>query len=388
MKFLLAGGYDTQNLGDYASFLALYKLIKQRLPSSTFSVLSRHTNDQFGDEFDVETIMNMDHSSKRAAQGRIFNGFNELDQSEHLQAMLAELSGSDCLIFGNGRLFVDISLGFMSGPLNYFALLTILARFLGKPIVLSSVTLVHPTSDEGKELLGFILKNADLLLVREHSSAEVARHYIENTDKLFVVPDVAFAVTKADATTEGLPEIPKGAIGVNFRGINYADSSGDAQFHRLAKKVMRLIDSENAPIVFCHQCTYDVDSSITDDRHANQMVYDSLPESYQKRCLISWNKWSLAQTLGIYSKLEHLYTERRHGFILSLSQGTPASLICNEKNTAVVSESVPLKGAFLGPEDHLDRAHYSHGMIEEILTNLRLQLDEYPSRIDRIISEK
>ena len=385
MKITLAGGYDTQNLGDYASFLGLEKLLRKYIPDAKFTVLSRHPNDRFGKEFDVATILNLDHSDKISAKGRIFNGFNEYDDDTHLNTIARELMDSDVLIFGNGRLFVDISLGFMSGPLNYFCILTLLARFLGKPIVLSSVTLVHPSTEAGKELLRFILRNARLILTREQSSADIACDYVDNRAKVVVLPDIAFAVTKTDSTGEGLPEIPHNSIGVNFRGVNFSNESTKDRFTQIAKKLAELMDQMDCATVFCHQCTYDVDTPLTDDRHANAQVYAALPHKYQRKCLISRNKWSLAQTLGIYGKLRHLVTERRHGFILSLTQETPASLICHESNTAVVSETVPLQGAYLKAGESLSMNVSNTSFDTDWLEDIRQQLEEYPRQFLKLM---
>ena len=385
MKITLAGGYDTQNLGDYGSFLGLYKLVKRHFSNANFSVLSRHPRDAFRDEFDVKTVLNLDHQNKKAARGRIFNGFNESDDNSHLRTILAELGNADLLLFGNGRLFVDISLGFMSGPLNYFALLTVLARFLGKPIVLSSVTLVHPSSTEGKELLGFILRNADLILVREQSSADVAKEYIARSGKVVVLPDIAFAVTPEDACNLGLPDFPRGSVGVNFRGVNYLDEISDTRVEKIASKLVELVDHEDCDLVFCHQCTYDIDEKIVDDRYMNKRVYDVLPAEYQRRCLVFSEKWSLAQTLGIYGKLQRLVTERRHGFILSLTQGTPAALICNEPNSSVVAETVPLKDTFLKPDESLTMKNNYAPLDVDWLDDIRRQLDEYPRQFLKLV---
>ncbi len=377
MRFLIAGGYDTQNLGDYASFLGLYKIIRSKKPDSEFIVLSRHPNDEFAHQFDVKTLLNLDHSTKKASVGRIFNGLNEGDKSEHMGRILRELSIADFLVLGNGRLFVDIALGFMRGPLNYFALLVVLARFLNKPIVLSSVTLVHPKTEPGKELFGLILRNANLIVVREQSSAEVAYQYIKNRSKVKVLPDIAFAITPEDAEFKNIPSEFDGAIGVNFRGVNYANMVDSEAEKSIVKRITRLLDSTERDLVFCHQCTYGVDSNITDDRYINRKIYDCLPVSYKKRCHIFDNKWTLAETLAQYSKMHYLFTERRHGFIMSLTQGTGASLICNEENTKAVMETIPLKKNFISYSDDFCPAEIDLIEIEKLTGELRDSLQEY-----------
>lgn len=381
----MAGGYDTQNLGDYASFLGLYKTIRSRDPGAKFTVLSRHPEDQFGSQFNVNVLLNLDHSSKAASLGRVFNGLNEGDDNEHIVRILRQLSQADALVLGNGRLFVDIALGFMRGPLNYFALLVVLARFLNKPVILSSVTLVHPETDSGKDLLGLILGNADLVVVREQSSADVAYQYIANRSKVIVLPDIAFALSPADADMVNVPKEFEGAIGVNFRGVNYTKSIDMESENSIKRRIMRLIDRTDLDVVFCHQCTYDIDEPTTDDRYINKMIYESLPKPYQARCHMFYEKWTLAQVLGQYAVLQYLFTERRHGFIMSLTQGTIASLICREKNTLAMSETIPIRELFLEVSDELIPAKSNPSDLNNLVLGQRELCNEYSSVFSRFL---
>jgi polysaccharide pyruvyl transferase WcaK-like protein len=384
MKYLIAGGYDTQNLGDYASFLGLYKLLKTKCPETQFTVLSRHPKDNFAQQFDVETILNLDHSNKEKSIGRFFNGFNEGDTSDHLNIIREKLLISDCLIIGNGRLFVDISIGYMRGPLSYFASLITLAKFLNKPVVLNSITLVEPSTDGGKEILNFILKNSTLVIVREESSALVAYDYIKDKNKVKILPDIAFAVTLEDGTITDVPEVFNESIGINLRGVNYSNVGQENFLKRNITKIENLLDSTDRDLVFCHQSTYDVDSKITDDRYVNKLIYDGLPTLYKKRCHIFNEKWTLAQTLGQYAKLSYLYTERRHGFILSLTQGTPSTLICHEKNTEVVKETVPIEDFFISPTQKFDYSESRIYDLENVLSKIRKDLPQYQLLLSRI----
>ncbi|QVK24728.1 polysaccharide pyruvyl transferase family protein [Shewanella dokdonensis] len=134
--------------------------------------------------------------------------------------MYDEISKCDVVIIGNGRLFVDISLDFMKGPLSYFSIIVILAKFMGKPIVLSSISLVHPETDLGKKHLKFILNNSNAVLVRENYSSSVAKSYIDNPKKIITLPDIAFALTKNESNESSIYiEKNKKYVGVNFRGL-------------------------------------------------------------------------------------------------------------------------------------------------------------------------
>ncbi len=378
MKLLIAGGYDTQNLGDYASFLGLYKLIRSEKPNTEFKVLSRHPKDAFAQQFDVQTLLNLDHASKAESIGRIFNGFNEGDDTQHLAEIHQAIANCDCLVIGNGRLFIDISLGFMKGPLSYFGLLVMLAKLMNKPVVLSSVTLVHPATDAGKEQFKFILANSDKILVREPFSSEVAKTYINDHNKIEVLPDVAFALDKKDSENTVLPiTIPESSIGVNFRGVDFTTNAGRQKISSTAKKLSTFLESTNINLVFIHQGTYNVDTNITDDRHINREIYQQLSDEHQSRCTIFDTKLTLKQTLALYKQLDYLFTERRHGFILALTQGIQASLICNESNTRVVSESIPIPELYLDTQSEFAIPPDKTNEIAVILEHLKTETYTY-----------
>lgn len=387
MKILIAGGYDTQNLGDYASFLGLYKVLNKHEPKAKFSVLSRHPDDMFSRQFDVETIMNLDHSSRAKSLGRFFFGFNEDDANKNLLRIAEKMKEADCLLIGNGRLFVDISIGYMRGPLNYFAVLIQLAKFLNKPIILNSVSFVEPSTSMGKEVLKFIIQNASQIIVREKSSAKIAKQYTHNSSKIKVLPDIAFALSKIDADQTNIPEVFTDSIGINFRGINYMQEIDNNFVKHNTKKIIELLDSTSKNVVFCHQCTYDIDDNLTDDRYANRLIFNELPSNYKKRCYIFDDKWTLAQTLGQYSKLSHLFTERRHGFIMSLTQGTPSTLVCLEENTKIVEETITEKSLFIENSDSFLLTKSFPLEIKSTIENLRSQMDNYYYIIKDIVWE-
>ena len=369
-------------MGDYASFLGLYKLFKKHCPDAQFSVLSRHPDDNFSNQFDVETLLNLDHSCKPESNGRIFNGFNEGDKQDHLHEIFHKMSRCDLLVLGNGRLFVDISLDFMAGPLSYFCILVMLAKFLNKPVVLYSVTLVQPRTEYGKKCLKFILQNAAKIIVREQFSALVAKQYIFDTEKVEVLPDIAFALDESDASGCGMPfEVDKNSMGVNFRGVSFSNAVGAEQLAKMTNRVTVLLDSTDKKLVFCNQGTYDIDSDITDDRKINQRVFQQLKPAHQTRCTLSNVKLSLANILYLYQKLDYLFTTRRHGFILSLTQATRSSLVCDEDNTAVMEESIPIRELYIRDGAPFIDPRVDFSRIEKYVSRLGSAVEAYPEKI-------
>ena len=96
MRVLIAGGYDTRNLGDYASWLGLKKLLNKEFGHVVFTVLSRHPGDPFAEFSGAEMVKNFDFDSRKESEGKFFRGFNLGDDQDHL-VKINEVQGLDIL---------------------------------------------------------------------------------------------------------------------------------------------------------------------------------------------------------------------------------------------------------------------------------------------------
>lgn len=352
VRVLIAGGYDTRNLGDYASWLGLQKLLNQEFGHVEFTVLSRHPDDPFADFSGAEMLKNFDFDSRNESEGKFFRGFNIGDDQEHLIRINAALSRVDCLVIGNGRLFLDFAGGYFRGPLQYFALLVVLAKVRGIPVILSSVTLVRLASTWGKAVLRFILSNASLVLVREESSAVVARELLDVADHVFVAPDVALAVRPGDASACEFSKQAHGSIAVNFKGVHESRRTDVGDYSSIAHSLKSLSDL-GRPLVFVNQCTYSTDSELTNDAWVAEQIISNLPKEMRRSAIVAPEDLSLSEVLHLYQGCEFLVTERRHGFLLGLTQGCPSALVGTETNSLVVSETL---GSDNGVFDSLESA--------------------------------
>ena len=107
MKLLLAGGYDTCNLGDYAMLYVLKEGL-EKSGSVKITLLSRHPEKPVDDFKDISLIKNLDFNTKKESIGKWFRGFNKGDDSSHLHRIYKELLEADALVIGGGRLLIDI----------------------------------------------------------------------------------------------------------------------------------------------------------------------------------------------------------------------------------------------------------------------------------------
>ena len=333
MKVCVAGGYDTVNYGDYASFHGLRTLVTAEKSDSVFTVLSRHPRDEFGKDFpDVTMLQNLDFPDKKAAIGKALRGFNSGDEGGELAAVAQEIASSDLLLIGNGRLLVDKTLGPARGPLPYFFFLASLAQVSDTRVGLYSMTLVPPKSPRGWDLLRKALHLCDFLLLRDWRSRRLAIELGVQPSRIQVLPDFAWMLASEDGGKKrGNSNFSRGNLGVNFRQQSLGFSLSPTQVAQAISPLQAVFNFR--PIA---SQTYNVPGSTdADDRLANQAVLETLGlrvDHHQEKGL-----WGL---LREYDNCDALLTMRRHGLILALARGIPAILWATESNSSVLAHGL------------------------------------------------
>ncbi len=353
MKILVAGGYDTNNLGDHASIQVLLKDLKKSVPDVEAVVLSRHPEENFLDNFNVKLIKNLDHLSKKLSKDRWFYGFNENDDDDHLSKITNELQSSDALLIGSGRLLIDISLDFMKGPLPYYAVLVTLAKFLGVPVLIYSMTIIKPETKIGNEILRYILTNCNLITVRDTESKQLVESMGILNYKINVLPDAAIGLDFVTNSTslislgKEIPELNKynQTIGINFRYINFTKQVGTNYFKNLAQICDYLVDELNCNIILVPQGTYNVDTPLTDDRYTHKQVKNEC--NNQNSIHVLEKRYNVSETLAIYQQCDFLFSMRRHGLIFAATQLTPIFGLSGEENTSFLFKDFELSENYI-----------------------------------------
>lgn len=353
MKVVLAGGYDTANLGDHAMLVVLRRQLEEEFGDVEIVLLSRHPDAEFDRRYGVRSIPNLDHESAAQARGRFFRGLNLGDDREHLERIAEELRSADLLVLGGGRMFIDIAWGVMRGPLAYFAQLQALARFVGTPVFVYAKTIVPVERDDARETLRFLCGTADLVTVRDEASlAELKRAGVERDD-VHVLPDPAFALGAAFALGP-VPAAPQTGVrprlAVNLRSYAWRDGQQAEEERRaaLAALLDRVVEELGARLVFVPQTTYAVDTPETDDRHAARCTVERMARSSE--CELIEGAPSVEDALALYAGCDLLLGMRRHGAIFAATQGTPVVGLAAESNAERALADLELSGGGSDPE--------------------------------------
>lgn len=398
MNLLLAGGYDTSNLGDHAMLKSLNQTLGH-LEDLNITILSRHIEKLFEKEYDVELIKNLDHETKRESLGRWFNGFNFNDNTEHLNLINERLDGSDALVIGGGRLFIDICLDFMRGPLSYFIILVILAKFKNIPIIIYGMTLVKPKTELGQEMLKFIVENSSLTMVRELPSKNILTEMKIKTKNLKVIPDPAFILEynrreylqKQIFKKENL-EYDKNYIGLNLRFTNLNEVKSDEDyFDRLAAICDSIYEKYKRNILLISQMNYSTDNLFDDDRNFYRLIRNRMKN--KKYIFILENKYSVEETLAVYNKIDMLFSMRRHGLIFAATQYIPIYGLVAEENTKYAMQEMGLEQNIIPLNKEINKDSFTNllsqkdtiNILKENIPKLSKRTLEYGVEISKLI---
>ncbi|CAN5266961.1 hypothetical protein BH09ACT1_BH09ACT1_12010 [soil metagenome] len=219
-----------------------------------------------------------------------------------------------------------------------------LAKALGKPVVLGPCSL-GPFDELHREQAIFALNLAQLILVRERWSYELALDLGVPEDRLVLTPDMAFAFDDApaspvlDAVLDQLGTAAEGRelVGVSVRLHNFPGYTDPAEkqreYLRLVADALTSLQREANPFIVI----------------VPQTLEDIGPGEDLARLLKGADVLNVQADLSptdlklLYSQLRLLVGTRMHANILAMSAGTPVAAIAYEPKTLGILESMGLR---------------------------------------------
>jgi len=329
--FVLAGGYDTKNVGDYAMLGLICKVAKGN--GTAVRLLARHSHRHLIDIYGVsELIENFEYPNKDLSKGRMFRGFNFGDNTEHLSQLKEILEGSRGLIIGGGRLLIDHTLDVMKGPLPYFATLVMLCRFLSIPVFIYAMTIVPNRTSEGNKWVRFIIDNADRIAVRDEESVAIIQSIGCMQENIQVLPDPAYALWPIIGNQEPRQQL----AGLTVRKIDedWGGISQEKYIDLMAMVISKVRQSGMDIIGIPHQY-YGIDDPDYDDR--------AIFEKINKKVSFNFIENEMLDLKGyreLYGDLSLLIGIRRHSFVFAAISGVPVLPFAENPNAARVCQEI------------------------------------------------
>lgn len=332
-KILLAGAstFGVKNQGDDAMFHTLVQGLERNLPGCQMTFLARHPDKEWDKVFNVTSIKNFEHDSKKASIGRWFNGFNRGDKTDHLTVIRKAIEECDLLIIG-GNSFMQVSQNdLLRGVASYSTLLAIWARFFGKPYALYGLAVNPLEGDYTKQLARFLCTNATVVAVREEFSRENLSNAGVDCKNVQVFADPAYGVDpiwdKSKAmellAREKIKLDSETVVGVCFRHL-YWKWNGK-EFAENAAKMAEICDyiakELEATLLFIPNCTYKVDTPYEDDRVTSQAIIDKMKHKTSAKKLSG--DYKLPEILSLFQMLKMHISNRRHSCIFAAIHKVP-----------------------------------------------------------------
>ena len=337
--YILAGGYDTKNIGDYAMLDFLKRKIDQ--VNSSIQLLVRHDEQHLKNIYGVsELINNFEYDSKEESVGQYFRGLNNGEDSEHLVNLKNKLESSQGLIIGGGRLLIDYTIDVMRGPLAYFATLVTLCRFLGVPVYIYAMTIVKCDSEEGSKWLKYIIDNSEKVSVRDEGSVEILRSVGCINSEIQVIPDPAYGLLWEKKSVQSNKKL---TAGLSVRAIHekWGGISSDNYIQKMAN-IVKLLQDNNIHVIGIPHQYYGIDDKRYDDRNILKEIAEHVDFEVITDEVLDLKKYHI-----IYQQLDMLVGIRRHSFIFSAVSGVPVFPFSENPNAARAC-------AELGIEDTLE----------------------------------
>jgi len=364
-KVVIAGTsvYGIENMGDEALLSVLVRELHCEVPDLEVTWLARHPSQELADLYGIQRVMkNLDHGSKKESLGRWFLGLNPGDPPDNLQLIREAMEECDLLIIG-GDPFNEISLGVYRGLAPQAALLTTLAKFLQKPVLLYSMHMGRPlTTDLGRELTKYCVTSATRVTLREAFSRDCLAEMIIPTDNCVVLADAAWGLDpiegiergRAILESEGITPRSDRLIGVNFRHRYWKWS--DAEWARYSSSIAEalddVVDSTGADLLFIPNCTYEVDAEFhpyEDDRPTHADIVQRMRNKDHAHQVVG--RHDLFETLSLFPLLSLHFSNRRHSLIFGMVHGVPGVASGGEWHVKPAMDEVSLGDRFIRIED-------------------------------------
>lgn len=208
----------------------------------------------------------------------------------------------------------------------------LIARLAGRPYVLFTQSL-GPFSP-GQRLLIWLLRGAQLILVRDRRSAAHLREIGVDETRMHRCADAAFALPEEAIS----PPAPQNAphVGISVRDWPHFAKDTEAGMTRyldaVAAVTAQLIERQGARVTFISTCQGKM-AYWTDDSQVAEEVVARLPQALRAQATVDQRFHGPAELRHLLRGFDLFVSTRLHGAILALQAGVPVVPIAYEFKT-------------------------------------------------------
>lgn len=332
LKVVITGAstYGVSNHGDDAMLANLVQGIRRSHANANIVFISRHPDEKMDKAFGFRSIKNLDHDSKKLAEGRIFNGFNSGDSTSHLKEIANAIGDADLLVIGGNSLMEIFPNGFLQGVSSYAATLATLAKFSQVPYALYGLNVVEKLEQSTtKQHAKFLIENAALVTCRESSCVTFLEAVDIDCSRVKVMGDPAYGMLIPDDVETVNTEQYRNklaesrVVGAAFRFHYWENDEGKVLevSQRIARILDRIVAQLDCMILMIPNCTYEHGHKWQDDRLAHRLIREKMIEKESVICVEE--KLTVFETLDLFELVELHISNRRHSCIFSALKHRP-----------------------------------------------------------------
>lgn len=227
----------------------------------------------------------------------------------------------------------------------------LIAKILGKPVVLSAHSIGPFPSFLPRRVVGWVLNQVDLITTRDNESLSVLRYLGVHRPIIRRVADTAFALGGRDGTIsassllerEALPSKDRPWISVSVRRWFFYGhgvcSNHEAYVRQMARLCDRLVEALGAEILFFSTCT-SFGGYGNDDRAVAWEVQELMQHSDRTHILMG--EYTVREMIQIWGAMDLHIGTRMHSNIFAMLAGTPCVGIAYEFKTQDLFDEVGL----------------------------------------------
>ncbi len=364
---LLGASFSTGNLGVSALAWSSVKLLKQKSPKATISIIG--AGREIGTtEIKIEgkiiqiTIYPIRYTPNIFVDNHILGIYLRVLLFKLLPSLKKSCQSNNTLgIMINSDLFCDItggdSFSDIYGFVRFFKvfLLKRASQLTGKPFVMLPQTYGPFKGRLCQFLAKIILKKSQVILSRDEEGITTVESLLGQTTKVQLCPDVAFLLDPAPFDYPLLNQIQtlknsgQTVIGLNISGLLYNGGySGQNEFgltvdyQRLIKGIIQKFTTAGMNILLVPHVFSKDKLAMESDVNACQLIYDTFPKEIQTKLLFSEQAFNQSEAKYLIGQCDFFIGARMHSCIAALSQHIPTIGMAYSKKFAGVFKTVDM----------------------------------------------
>jgi len=328
-KVIFGGAYGIRSQGDDAALLALVQSLRQRTDSFEGVIIARHGRDDHYNSYGLRTLANFEYDRKADSLGKWFYGFNYSDDRHHLDRLCKEIGSSDILVYGAGNAMNDTNIDLLRGPVPYMAILILMAKMTGTPVMLFGISIGPLTSAYGQNLSRLIVNLAEVVTVRDRQSCTALRR-LNYQGNFFRLPDPVLGLRLPPA--EAAQAIPawrqaharsRRVFAVSVRNVTSPHTHKPHHYlAAMAATCDLLVSRHQATLLFIPQCTYQYGYPQEDDRQVARLIVDRMRQ--REHAVLVEEDLTVEQCLSLYHQADLVLGTRLHANVFAAMHGVPA----------------------------------------------------------------